>query len=140
MRNMSLHISEAGASEVVGEMLMLSITASLFVLLSVATYSMVTSQPSAPIMNIGLGVQNGKTLVFQHEGGDSVAYNDLKFVVNNVEYNTSSSLSVGDSNGNGAWDVGETVTISLAQAPESITAFVYDKQSNSMLDSFTYGG
>ena len=85
-----LNISESGASEVVGEMMMLAITVTLFVLLSVAAYSLMSGQSPAPIASLAFSVENGsRTLVFHHDGGDGIAYGNLEFIINGVQYNSS---------------------------------------------------
>jgi len=139
-----LNISESGASEIVGEMMMLAITVTLFVLLSVAAYSLISGQSPAPIASLALTVENGSNaLVFHHDGGDRIAYGNLMFIINGVQC-TSSEVTPYDSDDlldtDGYWDVGDTIKINLAQVQPSNTALVYDKPSNTMLDSFTWEG
>ena len=120
-----LNISESGASEIVGEMMMLAITVTLFVLLSVAAYSLISGQSPAPIASLALlPVENGSNApVFQHEGGDPIAYGNLEFIINGVQY-TSSEATLSNYDGlkdtDDYWNVGDTITIKLAQVQPAI--------------------
>ncbi len=141
MRNKTLIESDEGVTEVVGEMVLVGIMVTLFLLLTLLVYSLITNHQSPPILDISVTLAGPKTLVVGHNGGDAVKYGDLDFMVNHVDYyTTSASVGKTDKNGDGNWDVGETVTITLPSAPASVDLLVYDKSSGSIIGSFTAVG
>lgn len=139
--HLRFHASESGASEVVGEMLMLGITVTLFAILSVSVYSLLSHQDSAPIASITASMPDAGHVALHHSGGESIRYGDLSFIANGQSYNASSpSVSTGDSNNNGAWDIGETLTVKLPPGTGNVSISVYDKAKGSLLYSFQEGG
>jgi hypothetical protein len=102
------------ASEVVGTLLLVGIGVSLFVLLSIVTFTMPSiffSEPT-PSTNI-IGRVEGNTVVFEHYGGQALPL-DTKITVMFAE--TPFIVTVGDvldssSKTDGEWNIGEKIVI-----------------------------
>ncbi len=127
--------SEDGVSEIVGEMLMLSITVSLVAIVSVVVWSQMTASSSAPIVNIAATTEDGSTITLQHAGGDYVSYGDLLFNIDGSKFTTASAIVI-DQNSNGLWEPGDTITINMGGAT---TLAIYDNKANKLMDKFTIG-
>ena len=138
MQKISFIDSDEGVTEVVGEMVLVGIMVTLFLLLTVLVYSLVTNHQGPPILDISVTMAGPNTVVISHNGGDAVSYGNLDFLVNHVDYYTTSpSVSKADKNGDGNWNVGDSVTITLPAAPGTVNLLVYDKKSGSVIGSFT---
>lgn len=132
--------SEEGVTEVVGEMLLLAITVTVVAILSVVAFGIISGSQSAPIIDMTASL-NGNSLVIQHSGGDRVSYGDLSFIINGVEYNsTSPSIHPGDVNHDGTWSTGKSISIDLPQGQGNTTLAIYDNKVSKLLGSFTIGG
>lgn len=130
-----LYPSEEGVSEVVGELMLLFITVTLFAILTLTVYALMSRPPGQPILDVSASVNN-ENLIIQHMGGDSVPYGDLSLIIDGREYGASGS----DANGNGAWDAGEAITVSLPAQAGRMNVAIYDKATGSLLETFTVGG
>ncbi len=124
---------EDAVSEVVGELMLLFITVTLFAILTVTAYALLSRPPAQPILDISASL-DGNSLTIQHLGGDSVPYGDLSIIAGGREY----GISGGDANGNGAWDAGESITVAIPPGTASVA--IYDKATGSLLEKFTIGG
>jgi hypothetical protein len=135
-KNKRIH---AGASEVVGTLLLVSIGVSLFALLAVVTFTMPSlffSEPTPSTNIIGRVVDN--TVVFEHYGGRPLSL-DTKITVMFAE--TPMVMTVGDlldsaSKADGMWNIGEKIII-VNNDPNlpimSINAVISDPQSNTVV-------
>jgi FlaG/FlaF family flagellin (archaellin) len=130
--------SENGVSEIVGEMLLLSITVAIIAIVSVTLYSQMTVAPRAPMVTMDATTMDGSTITLQHGGGDTVSFSELSFIVGATRYTTTStSVVTNDLNHNGVWEPGETITIPM---PSGVTTLdVYDSRVNYLMDKFTIG-
>jgi len=129
----------AGASEVVGTLLLVSIGVSLFALLAVVTFTMPSvffSEPT-PSTNI-IGRVVGNTVVFEHYGGRSLPL-DTKITVMFAEIPM--VMMVGDlldpaSKADGEWNIGEKIVI-VNNDPNLpimlINAIISDTASNTIV-------
>jgi len=129
--------SEDGVSEIVGEMMLLSITVSLVAIVSVVLWSQMNTSVSAPLINMAATTVDGSTITLQHSGGDTMSYSDLFFNTGGTPFTTASpSVGVDDLNSNGLWEPGETITINMGGAT---TLAIYDNKANTLMDKFTIG-
>ncbi len=128
--------SENGVSEIVGEMLLLSMTVAIIAIVSVVLYSQMTVAPGAPIVTIDATTVDGSTITLQHGGGDTISFSDLSFAAGGVRF-TTTSARVNDDNANGLWDPGETIVIGMP--PGSTTLEIYDSRVNKLMNKFTIG-
>lgn len=124
---------EDGVSEVVGELMLLFITVTIFAILTLTVYALMSRPPGQPILDVSASL-DGNSLTIQHLGGDSVPYGDLSLIIDGREYGAGG----GDANGNGAWDAGEAISVSLPPGTASVA--IYDKATGSLLEKFTIGG
>jgi hypothetical protein len=127
------------ASEVVGTLLLIGIAVSLFVLLSIVTFTMPSiffSDPT-PSTNI-IGRVEGNTVVFEHYGGQALPL-DTKITVMFAE--TPFIVTVGDvldssSKADGEWNIGEKIVI-VNNDPNLpimlINAIITDMKSNTVV-------
>ena len=122
---------EDGVSEIIGELLMLAITVMVFGLLVVAVNAMM-SRPQTIIVEIS-AANNSSTVYLMHAGGDSVSFSDVSVIVNgNV---APYSASACDGNGNGLWEIGETLYVANPADPH-LDVMVYDSSAKTVLGSF----
>ena len=129
----------AGASEVVGTLLLISIGVSLFALLAVVTFTMPSvffSEPT-PSTNI-VGRVVGNSVVFEHYGGRALPL-DTKITIMFAE--TPLIMTVGDlldaaSKSDGEWNIGEKIVI-INNDPNlpimAINAIITDTASNTVV-------
>ena len=116
-------MNDIGVSEIVGEMLLLSIVVILAAVLSANISGLLPSFEDIPYASF-VGVNESNIINITHEGGDSIPLNDLRIVIDNGSsviqcYFNGSNLSCNDGNvmgslnddGNNCWDFGECLTI-----------------------------
>ncbi len=115
-------MNDIGVSEIVGEMLLLSIVVILAAVLSANVFGLLPSFEDIPYASF-VGV-NESNITIIHEGGDSIPLNDLRIIIDNRSsviqcYFNGSNLYCNDevtgnlSNdvNNSCWDFGERLTI-----------------------------
>ena len=113
-------MSEEGISEIVGEMLLLSLVVTLVAILSANVSGLLPSFEDVPYASF-IGV-NGSNLTILHEGGDSISLSELRIIIDNgsvtqCNFNGSdlycNDVKVGilSDDGNLRWDFGECLTI-----------------------------
>ena len=122
---------EDGVSAIIGEIMMLAITVMVFGLLVVAVNAMM-SRPETIIVEIS-AANNSSTVYLTHAGGDSVSFSDVSVIVNGNEAPYIASTS--DGNGNGLWEIGETLYVANPADPR-LNVMVYDSASKTVLGSF----
>ena len=109
-----------GVSEVVGEMLLLSLVVTLVAILSANVFGLLPSFEDVPYASF-VGV-NGSNFTIVHEGGDSISLGELRIIIDNgsviqCDFNGSdlycNNVKVGSlsDNNNDRWDFGECLTI-----------------------------
>jgi flagellin-like protein len=128
--------SKQGVSEVIGVVLLLGITISLFTILNFYVFNF-SFNPSAPSVSIIGTIDKANNIInIEHSGGESLEGN-IKIIItigSHSYQNTSSELLL-DMNTDTKWNFGETVRF---HSPEPITnkyirAEVMDPVSNSIL-------
>jgi len=115
-------MNDIGVSEIVGEMLLLSIVVILAAVLSANVFGLLPSFEDIPYASF-VGV-NESNITIIHEGGDPIPLNDLRIIIDNrssiiqCDFNGSNLYcnkvkvgSLNDDNGNDHWDFGECLTI-----------------------------
>lgn len=113
-------MNDKGISEVVGEMLLLSLVVTLVAILSANVFGLLPSFEDVPYASF-VGV-NGSNFTIVHEGGDSISLSELRIIIDNssviqCDFNGSdlycNNVKVGSlsDNGNLRWDFGECLTI-----------------------------
>ncbi len=127
------------ASEVIGTLLLIGIGVSLFVLLTMVTFSLpsVFFSNSTPSANI-VGRVEGNSVVFEHHGGQSMPL-DTEITVMFAE--TPVIMTVGDvldsaSKADGEWNIGEKIVIpnNNPNLPIMyISVIITDKASNTVV-------
>ncbi len=122
-------------SEIVGTMLLLVISITLF---SVVYISVLTIYPSStkPSVNIICAIDENNNIIIEHCGGKEL---DLDTKVSITIAETNEKFTVGDylnneSKNNGVWDVGEKVIYPVENITDKmISVSVIDKHSNSVI-------
>jgi len=111
---------DKGISEVVGEMLLLSLVVTLVAILSANVFGLLPSFEDVPYASfVGM---NGSNFTIIHEGGDSISLGELRIIIDNgsviqCDFNGSdlycNNVKVGSlsDNDNDRWDFGECLTI-----------------------------
>ena len=111
--------SKQAVSEVIGIVLLLGITISLFAILNFSVFH-ISFNPSVTSVNlIGTIDKTNDVIYIEHNGGESLDEN-MKVIItigSNVYENTSSELLL-DVNADNLWNFGETVRF---HSPESIS-------------------
>jgi len=111
--------SKQAVSEVIGVVLLLGITISLFAILNTFVFSY-SFNPAVPSVNLIGTIDKGNNMInIEHNGGESLEGNMNIFIAigSHVYQNTSSQLLL-DMNADNKWNFGETVQF---QSPEPIT-------------------
>ncbi len=133
--------SESGASEIVGELMMIAITVAFFSLLSLAVFALMSNSPQTIRMNLQVVMPDSHTVVAKDFGGDSMLFSRVSMIVDGTEFvNGSPSMKVADANDNGEWDTGESITVSIPGAGKDHTIMVYEKQSGTLIGKFEVSG
>lgn len=116
-------MNDRGISEIVGEMLLLSIVVTLVAILSSNILTVLPNFEEVPYARFnGINVSNEEDFLIFHEGGDSIPLNDLRVIIDNgssisCNFNGSDLYCNGitgfldDENENNCWDFGEALTI-----------------------------
>ena len=133
--------SEAGASETIGELMMIAITVTFFAVLSVAVVAIMMS-PSQPIrMNVQASMADGHEIAIKNSGGDCMGYASVSIIVNGIEYTYGSqSMGTDDTNKNGRWDTGEAILVPASGSSKANTVLVYEKQSGTLIGKLEVSG
>jgi UDP-N-acetylmuramyl pentapeptide phosphotransferase/UDP-N-acetylglucosamine-1-phosphate transferase len=128
--------SKQAVSEVVGVVLLLGITISLFVILNTFVFQF-SFNPSVPSVNlIGTIDKTNNMINIRHNGGESLEGNiNVLIVIGSHTYQNSSSDLLLDLNADNKWNFGETVQF---HSPELITdkyirATIVDTNTNTIL-------
>jgi flagellin-like protein len=129
--------SNRAVSEVIGVVLLLGITISLFVVLNYTVFHF-SLNPSAPSVNlIGTINKDNNLITIEHNGGESLE-GTTKIIItigsNTYRKNTSDLLI--DSNKDNKWNFGETVQFSFKGTDitgKYIRAMVMDPVANTVL-------
>ncbi len=110
-QNVSLFLNERGVSDVVGNILMVSITVIMATIIAGAIFGM---KPPADIPHVSYKIEiNGMNLSLTHMGGEQVKVSDLKFMVDGVEtFNTTDS----EINNTEIWKIGTTITLNTSNS------------------------
>ena len=108
-QNVSLFLNERGVSDVVGNILMVSITVIMATIIAGAIFGM---KPPADVPHVSYSIMDNKTYSnhtdLSHMGGEQVKVSDLKFMASGVEvFNTTNS----EINNTGIWKIGTTITL-----------------------------
>ena len=105
-QNISLFLNERGVSDVVGNILMVTITVIMATIVACAIFGM---EPPADVPHVSYTIEiNGTNSYLNHMGGDQVKVSDLKFMAEGEEiFNTTDS----EINNTGIWKIGTTITL-----------------------------
>jgi FlaG/FlaF family flagellin (archaellin) len=122
--------NEKAVSEIVGELLVLFITVAIFGLLITVVNGMI-NRPHTEIVSIG-AANNSTTVTLTHMGGDNVDYGSISVIVNS----NAAAFARSDDNGNGLWDLGESLYVANPPAGQSLDVLVYDSASFATLGDF----
>jgi len=130
--------SKQAVSEVIGVVLLLGITISLFVILNYSVFH-ISFNPSAPSVNlIGTIDKTNKIINIEHNGGKSLDGKTQIIITigSKTTRNNTSELLI-DTNGDKKWNFGETVQFvvpsNITITGKYIQAEVVDPVSNSIL-------
>lgn len=133
--------SESGASEIIGELMMITITVAFFSILSLAVFALMSNSSQTIRMNVQADMPDGHTVVVKDSGGDSLRYSSVSIIVDGEEFTSgSSSMKIDDVNGNGQWDTGESITVTIPTTVTDHTIMVYEKQSGTLIGKFEVSG
>ncbi len=116
-------MDKKAVSEIVGEMLLLSVVVILVAILSANISGLIPKYDNIPYANF-LGIFDNNTTII-HEGGESIPLNSLRIILttqngsiiscnfegSDLYCNGTKLGSLNDQNGNNAWDFGEILTI-----------------------------
>jgi flagellin-like protein len=136
---MKIRKSNEAVSEIVGTVLLLGMTVSLFSMLSFTVLSY-PFNPSPPSVNLvgymgGTNATGGNCVIIEHYGGDSLGITTTKVIVNNgtsVDVNITKFLN--DSNSNALWDLGERLVYPVGNVTgKQVEVTVVDTKSNSVI-------
>jgi archaeal type IV pilus assembly protein PilA len=130
MKRERLIDNEKAVSEIVGELLVLFITVAIFGLLITVVNGMI-NRPHTDIVSIG-AANNTTTVTLTHMGGDNVDYRYISVIVNGH----AAAYARSDDNGNGLWDLGETLLAANPPAGQGLDVLVYDSASSATLGDF----
>ncbi len=137
----SFNGSESGASEIVGELMMITITVVFFSILSLAVFALMSNSSQTIRMNVQVVMPDSHTVVAKDSGGDSMRFSSVSIIIDGVEFTDgSSSMKIADTNDNGRWDTGESITVSIPTAGKDHTIMVYEKQSGTLIGKFEVSG
>ena len=107
-QNVSLFLNERGVSDVVGSILMVTITVIMATIIAGAIFGM---KPPADVPHVSYSIIDNENLNYIdliHMGGEQVKVSDLKFMAGGVEaFNTTDSKI----NNTGIWQIGTTITL-----------------------------
>lgn len=127
-------MNDKGISEIIGEMLLLSIVVTLVAVLSANVFGLLPSFEDIPYASfVGKVNEKSNLINITHEGGDSIPLNDLRIIIDNgssviqCHFNRS-NLSCNDENvsgnlsddGNDHWEFGEVLMIDKSKIGEKV--------------------
>ena len=122
---------EKAVSEILGAVLLLAITVSLFSLIHFIVLSTPAPQQSSSAVIAGEIIQN--QVVLSHHGGKSLVLKDDTFIVQHVDKEYSQMLFE-DINDNGLWDIGEHVVFQYETIIEDeVRVIVVDIDTNEVV-------
>jgi FlaG/FlaF family flagellin (archaellin) len=102
-------MNDIGVSDVVGSMMMLTITIIMTAIIASAIFGM---RPPADVPQISITIQENESSISNidliHMGGEPVRVSDLKFLSENGEINVNASSQINDT---GVWTIGKTITL-----------------------------
>jgi flagellin-like protein len=135
---MKIRKSNEAVSEVVGTVLLLGMTVSLFSLLSftVLSYPFNPSPPSVNLIGYMGGTNDATDVIIEHYGGDSLGITTSKVIVNINGTSTDVNITkfLNDSNNNALWDLGEMLVYPVGDvAGKQVEVTVVDTKSNSVI-------
>jgi FlaG/FlaF family flagellin (archaellin) len=137
---MNIRKSNDAVSEVLGTVLLLGMTVSLFSLLSftVLSYPFTPSSPSVNL--VGYMEETNTTgetkVILEHYGGESLAIITTKVMLIIQETNVNITGSLIDSNNNALWDLGERLSYPVWNVTgKQVEVTVVDTKSNSIIMS-----
>lgn len=129
--------SESGASELIGELMMIAITVTFFSILSLAVFALMSSSSHTIRMDVQVTMPDSHTVVAKNSGGDSILFSSTSMIIDGVEFvDGSPSMKITDANDDGRWDTGESITVSIPDTGKDHTVLVYEKQSGTLLGKF----
>lgn len=116
----------AAVSSVVGTVLMLAITVSVFSGLSLVILDSVASEPDAPHADLRIFEGNG-TILVQHRRGESLDVDEGRFLLNIDGTHEELPLSSQQGTLGATWDLGESVCLSCLYPGQEVrgVALVY---------------
>ncbi len=136
---MKIRKSNEAVSEIVGTVLLLGMTVSLFSLLSftVLSYPFNPSPPSVNLVGYMGGNNTAADIIIEHYGGDSLDITTSKVIVNINGTSTDVNITnLNDSNKNAMWDLGERLVYPVGNvAGKQVEVTVADTRSNSVIMS-----
>lgn len=108
--------NDKGVSDVVGNMMMLTITIIMTAIIASAIFGM---KPPADVPQVSITIQeNGSSNIdLIHMGGEPVRVSDLKFLSESVEINVNASSQINDT---GVWTIGKTITLDTSDTSLNI--------------------
>ncbi|ATU07428.1 type IV pilin [Methanohalophilus portucalensis FDF-1] len=105
-RGRCLQADESGVSDVVGTVLMITITVLMATIVAIAIFNL---QPPMDIPHIDVDIEpNGSNVDVVHMGGEPVDVEELKFMVHGQEITINNSSPLNSSN---EWSIGTTITL-----------------------------
>ena len=139
---MKIRKSNDAVSEVLGTVLLLGMTVSMFSLLSftVLSYPFNPSPPSVNLVGYTGGTNNvtGETdVTVEHYGGASldIITTKVMVIIQGTFTNVDITDSLNDSNNNNLWDIGEKLVHQVNITGKQVEVTVVDIKSNSIIMS-----
>jgi hypothetical protein len=119
-------------SEIIGTVLLLGITVSLFTILCavVLAYPHSTAPPSVNLV----GMINNDCLIIEHRGGESLSMDTIIIISNETSTNRHilKDVNLSDYTNNSQWDVGECITIDISDISKA-DVVVIDNTTDSVI-------
>ena len=109
--------AKEAVSDVLGTILLLGITISLFSVLSVVVLSY-PFDPSPPSVDL-IGYIDQNEIIIEHRGGEKLSLDTpIKIIINNsMTFSTTAGENLTSSNGDNYWNIGELVEINAKLPP-----------------------
>jgi FlaG/FlaF family flagellin (archaellin) len=111
-------MNDNGVSDVVGSMMMLTITIIMAAIVASAIFGM---KPPADVPQVSIKIQENASSISNidliHMGGEPVRVSDLKFLSESVEINVNASSQINDT---GVWTIGKTITLDTSDTSLNI--------------------
>ena len=128
--------SEGAVSEILGEMLLMAVTVLVFMMLVLGVGAFMSARQPTSILTIQASAAGPTSVQLQHQGGDSLPQAAIGISVNGA----AAAFALADTNGNGQWDVGESIIINGLDTSQRLDIVVFNKATNQALGEFTIGG